>query len=89
VIVQRNELATQQEPSQLAYGERRTVLAVLGFTPQQMAALLEQDVTVDQLRGMLRLRQCEGAPATTLAEIAARIDRIEELEKVLLDSHAV
>ncbi len=60
---------------------------MLGFTPQQSAGLLEQGVTVDQLRGMLQLRQCEGAPAAVLAEIAARIDRIEELEKLPLDSH--
>ena len=66
---------------------RQVVLAALGFTPQQSAGLLEQGVTVDQLRGMLQLRQCEGAPTALLDDVAARIDRIEELEKLPLDSH--
>ena len=51
------------------------------------AGLLEQGVTVDQLRGMWQLRQCEGAPAALLADVAERIDRIAELEKLPLDSH--
>jgi hypothetical protein len=80
-------MPAQQEASQLARSERQAILTVLGFTPQQRAELLEQGVTVEQLRGMLQLRQCEGAPADVLAEIAAQIDRIEELEKLPLDSH--
>ena len=73
--------------AEIARSERQTILALLGFTPQQIIGLLEQGVTVDQLRGMWQLRQCEGAPVTVLAEIAAQIDRIEELEKLPLDSH--
>ncbi len=67
--------------------EYQTVLALLGFTPQQISGLLVQGVTVDQLRGMLQLRQCEGTPAAILSDIAARIDRIEQFEKLALDSH--
>ena len=73
--------------AEIAPSERQTILALLGFTPQQIIGLLEQGVTADQLHGMWQLRQCEGAPVTVLAEIAARIDRIEELEKLPLDSH--
>jgi hypothetical protein len=80
-------MPAQQEPPQLTRSERQAILAVLGFTPQQRAELLEQGVTVEQLRGMLQLRQCEGAPNAAVADIAARIDRIEELEKLPLDSH--
>jgi hypothetical protein len=76
----------QQELSELAQGERQAVLAVFGFTAQQSAGLLEQGVTVEQLRGMLQLKRCEGAPAAVLADIAARIDRIAELEELPLDS---
>ena len=67
--------------------ELSAILAVLGFTAQQSEGLLEQGVTVEQLRGMLQLKQCEGAPAAVLAEIAARIDRFEQPEKLTLDSH--
>jgi hypothetical protein len=66
--------------------ELQAVLALLGFTPQQLIELLEQGVTVDQLRGMVQLRQCEGAPADVLTDIAARTDRIEQLEKLAIDS---
>jgi hypothetical protein len=61
--------------------EYHTLLTALGFVPQQIARLLEQGVTVDQLRGMLRLRQCEGAPAVVVADLAARIDRLEQTAK--------
>jgi hypothetical protein len=68
--------------AEVVRSERQAVLAMLGFTPQQTVGLMEQNVTVEQLRGMLQLRQCEGAPAAVLTEIAARIDRIEELERI-------
>jgi hypothetical protein len=77
----------QQGPPKSAQDERQAILAVLGFTPQQCAGLLEQGVTVEQLRGMLQLKRCEGAPAAVLTDIAARIDRIVEFEKLPLDSH--
>jgi hypothetical protein len=71
-----------------ADSDRRAVLALLGFTPQQTSGLLAQGVTIDHLRGMLQLRRCEGAPVTVLADIVARIDRIAEFEKLPLDSLA-
>ena len=74
-------------PADNIQSEQQAILALLGFTSQQIGGLLEQGVTVDQLRGMWQLRQCESAPAALLAEIAARIDRIEEFEKLTLDSH--
>jgi hypothetical protein len=67
--------------------EYRALLTALGFAPQQIVRLLEQGVTIDQLRGMWQLRQCEGAPTALLAEMAARIDRLEQAEKLPLDSH--
>ena len=75
-------------PIEIARSERQALLNLLGFTPQQAAMLLEQGVTVDQLRGMWQLRQCEGAPAPLLTDLAARIDRIEKLENSPLDSLA-
>ena len=68
--------------------ELQNILTALGFTSQQTADLLKQSVTVEQLRGMWQLRQCEGASPALLAEIAARINRVEELEKLTLDSLA-
>jgi hypothetical protein len=74
-------MPTQPDSSEIARSELQTILTALGFTPPQMARLLEQGVTAEQLRGMLQLRRCEGGPAAVLADIAARIDRIEELER--------
>jgi hypothetical protein len=79
-------MLAQPEPFKLARCERQAVLAAFGFAPHQIVLLLEQGVTVEHLRGMLQLRQCEGAPVAVLADIAARIDRIEEFEKLTLDS---
>jgi hypothetical protein len=75
-------------PAEVFRAEYQAILAALGFTPQQIDGLLEQGITVEQLRGMLQLRQYEGAPAAFLAEIAARIDRMEKLERLPLDSLA-
>jgi hypothetical protein len=74
-------------PTEFSHTNYQTVLAALGFTPQQIGGLLEQGVTVAQLRGMLQLRQFEGAPADVLIDIAAWIDRIEQIEKLAIDSH--
>lgn len=70
-----------------AHSDEQTVLALLGLAPSQIAGLRGQGVTVAQLRGMWQLRQCEGMPQVLLAEIAARIDRIEQAAKLALDSH--
>ncbi len=66
--------------------ELQVVLMALGFASQQTVDLLAQGVTVEQLRGMLRLRQCEGVPAAVVTDLAARIDRLEQTEKLALDS---
>ena len=79
-------MPAQPELSEIARRERRAALAAFGFAPHQIVLLLEQGVTVGQLRGMLCLSQCEGLPADRLADLAARIDRIEELDKLSLDS---
>ena len=80
-------MSAQPKSSEFARLERQTVLAAFGFAPNQIVLLLDQGVTVEQLRGMLKLRQCEGALPAELTALAARIDRIEELEKLPLDSH--
>jgi hypothetical protein len=80
-------MPAQQEMSELTRRERQTVLAAFGFTANQIVLLLEQGVTVEHLRGMLRLRLCQGALPAELTAIAARIDRIAELEKLGLNSH--
>ena len=79
-------MPAQPTSSALARSERQAVLLAFGFTSQQTARLLGQGVTLEQLRGMWQLRRSEGLPAIDLAEIAARIDRLEELEKLPLDS---
>jgi hypothetical protein len=80
-------MPVHSESSELARSERQSALAAFGFAPHQIVLLLEQGVTVEHLRGMLRLKQCEGTPAVVLVEIAARIDWIEELDHLSLDSH--
>lgn len=79
-------MPAQPTSSALARSERQAVLLAFGFTAPQMVRLLAQGVTLEQLRGMWQLRRSEGLPAIDLAEIAARIDRLEELEKLPLDS---
>ena len=75
-------MTVQRGLIEYAHDEREAALAALGFAPPQIARLLAQGVTVEQLRGMLQLKRCEGAPAAVLADIAARIDRIEEFERI-------
>jgi hypothetical protein len=66
--------------------EEIAVLRALGFSRGQIARVLAAGVSSEQLRGMLQLRRCEGAPAAISADIAARIDRIAQLEKSAIDS---
>ena len=80
-------MTVQRGLIEYAQDEREAALAALGFAPPQIARLLVQGVTVEQLRGMLQLKRCEGAPAAVLTEIAERIDRVAELEELMLDSH--
>ena len=67
-------------PDRLARLQRIVVLEALGFSLEQIARALRFAVSIDQLRGMLRYRQCVD-PAFDAAGLAARIDQIEELEK--------
>ena len=73
-------------PDRLARLQRIVVLETLGFSLEQIARALRSGVSIDQLRGMLRYRQCVD-PAFDAASLAARIDQLEQLEKLPLDSH--
>jgi DNA-binding transcriptional MerR regulator len=69
---------------QLARLNRIIALKDLGFTLEQVRAMLDQQVSAEQLRGMLRLRQAElqsqlAADASRLAQVEARL-RIIEME---------
>jgi DNA-binding transcriptional MerR regulator len=72
------------EAAQLARLNRIIALKDLGFTLEQVHAILDEQISVEQLRGMLRLRQAElqsqmDADASRLAQVAARL-RIIEME---------
>ncbi|MFE6777224.1 MerR family transcriptional regulator [Streptomyces sp. NPDC057702] len=67
---------------QLARLNRVIALKDLGFTLQQVRAVLDEEVDVGELRGMLRLRRAEvaaamAADAARLAGIEARLRTIE------------
>ncbi|MEU7636358.1 MerR family transcriptional regulator [Streptomyces sp. NPDC039016] len=61
--------------AQLARLNRVIALKDLGFSLQQVAAILDEQVDVAELRGMLRLRQAELAAAREAAE--ARLGQVE------------
>jgi DNA-binding transcriptional MerR regulator len=72
------------EASQLARLNRIVALKDLGFTLGQVRAILDEQVSAAELRGMLRLRQAElqsriAADASRLAQVEARL-RIIEME---------
>ena len=73
-------------PDRLARLQRIVVLEALGFSSEQITRALPAGVSIDQLRGMLRYRQCVD-PAFDAADLAARIDQLEQFEKFPLDSH--
>ncbi|MFD3875059.1 MerR family transcriptional regulator [Streptomyces sp. NPDC058623] len=62
------------EAGQLARLNRVIALKDLGFTLEQVAAVLDEKVTPEQLRGMLRLRRAELESA--VAEATARLNRV-------------
>lgn len=67
---------------QLSRLNRVIALKDLGFTLQQVRAILDEKVDVVELRGMLRLRQAQleaqmAADAATLASVEARLRTIE------------
>lgn len=68
------------QAGQLAELNRIIALKNLGFTLQQVEAILAEKVSVAELRGMLRLRRAEiraqiGAETTRLARVEARLLR--------------
>jgi DNA-binding transcriptional MerR regulator len=73
-------------PDRLAQLQRIAVLEALGFSPEQIARALHSGISNEQLRGMLRYRQCVDQ-AFDAGDLAARIDQLEQFEKFPLDSH--
>ncbi|MGK5632707.1 MerR family transcriptional regulator [Streptomyces sp. URMC 123] len=63
------------EAGQLARLNRVIALKDLGFTLQQVGAILDERVSAEELRGMLRLRRAELAAA--MAADAARLNQVE------------
>jgi DNA-binding transcriptional MerR regulator len=63
------------EAVQLSRLNRVVALKGLGFTLQQVQAILDEDVSTEELRGMLRLRRAE--LETALAETAADLVQVE------------
>src|SRR6266705_2800473 len=75
------------EASQLDDLNRVIALKDLGFTLQQVQAILEEKVSAAELRGMLRLRRAEiqasiEAETTRLARVEARLLTIEDGARV-------
>jgi DNA-binding transcriptional MerR regulator len=70
-------------PDQLQRLHRIIALRDLGVRLADIVTLLDEPVTVDELRGILRLRQAEGrqrmaAEADRLARVEARLQQLEE-----------
>jgi DNA-binding transcriptional MerR regulator len=79
------------QASQLAELNRIIALKDLGFTLEQVQAILLDQVTVAELRGMLRLRRAEihariEAETARLARVEARLLTIEEEASVPADA---
>ncbi|KOT90190.1 MerR family transcriptional regulator [Streptomyces sp. NRRL F-5755] len=82
------------EAAQLARLNRIIALKDLGFTLQQIAAVLDEQVSAAELRGMLRLRRAELAAAVTaagarLARVEARLRTIEEEGRMAVEDVVV
>ena len=78
------------EASQLDELNRVIALKDLGFTLQQVQAILEEKVSAAELRGMLKLRRAEiqatiDAETTRLARVEARLMTIEDGARVPAD----
>jgi effector-binding domain-containing protein len=70
------------EAQQLSRLNRIVALKDLGFTLQQVQPILDDEVSVEELRGMLRLRQAElqsqiATDAARLAQVEARLQILE------------
>jgi len=82
------------EASQLDDLNRVIALKELGFTLQQVQAILEEKVSAAELRGMLKLRRAEiqatiDAETTRLARVEARLLTIEDGARVPVDGVVV
>jgi DNA-binding transcriptional MerR regulator len=71
------------DAGQLSRLNRIVALKGLGFTLQQVRSILDDEVSVEELRGMLRLRRAElqsqiAADAARLAHVEARLRIIEK-----------
>ncbi|MEW9517455.1 MerR family transcriptional regulator [Streptomyces tubercidicus] len=82
------------EAAQLARLNRIIALKDLGFGLQQVGAILAEEVSVPELRGMLRLRQAELSAALTaagarLAQVEARLRTIESEGRMSADDVVV
>ena len=63
------------ERDQLGRLHRIVALKELGFTLEQVAAMLDESISADQLAGMLRLRKAE--LSAQMADDARRLARVE------------
>ncbi|MEW2432839.1 MerR family transcriptional regulator [Streptomyces caniferus] len=82
------------EAAQLARLNRIIALKELGFSLQQVRAILAEEVSVPELRGMLRLRRAELEAALTaagarLAQVEARLRTIESEGRMSADDVVV
>jgi DNA-binding transcriptional MerR regulator len=71
------------EARQLSRLNRIVALKGLGFTLQQVRSILDDEVSIEELRGMLRLRHAElqsqiATDTARLAQVEARLQIIEE-----------
>ena len=78
------------EARQLSELNRIVALKDLGFTLQQVQAVLEEQVSAAELRGMLKLRRAEihaqiDAETTRLTRVEARLLTIEDEARVPID----
>ena len=82
------------QAGQLPELNRIIALKELGFTLQQVQAILAEQVSAAELRGMLKLRRAEiqvqiEAERTRLARVKARLATIEDEARVLTDGVVV
>ena len=82
------------QAGQLSELNRIIALKELGFTLQQVQAIMAEQVSAAELRGMLRLRRAEiqvqiEAERTRLARVEARLATIEDEARVLADGVVV
>ncbi|MEU5210987.1 MerR family transcriptional regulator [Streptomyces sp. NPDC020742] len=82
------------EAAQLARLNRILALKDLGFSLQQVGAILAEEVSAEELRGMLRLRRAEleatmTAAGARLAQVEARLRTIESEGRMSADDVVV